>query len=127
MTAFLGVVLALVLLHGQDGRADQLFEDHDRAVLGGMEKVTGHAFSFNVTVGETGHFGTLIVTVKACRKTPPWQAPESASFLEIDDARSGKPESVFTGWMFAGTPGVSALEHPVYDIWVLDCVGHGNE
>ncbi len=105
----------------QGAGAEQIFEDREAAVLGAMEKVTGHAFAFRVAVGETGRFGTLRVTVRACRRTPPWQAPESASFLEIRDMRSGEAVDVFTGWMFAGTPGVSALEHPVYDIWVLDC------
>ena len=59
-------------------------------------------------------------TPRACRKTPPEEAPESASFLEIDDDVGN--ERVFSGWMFASSPGVSALEHPVYDVWVLDCV-----
>ena len=127
MIRFLAAVIVAVLIRGDGVRAEQIFEDHDFALLGGMEKVTGHAFAFSVAVGETGHFGTLQVKVMACRKTPPWQAPESASFLEISDIRSGAPESVFTGWMFAGTPGVSALEHPVYDIWVLDCADSGSE
>ncbi len=127
MIRCLAAFLAAVLLHGHGVRAEQIFEDRDIALLGGMEKVTGHASAFSVAVGETGHFGTLHVTVRACRKTPPWQAPESASFLEISDIRSGEPESVFTGWMFAATPGVSALEHPVYDIWVLDCADRGSE
>ena len=107
--------------------AEQVFEDHDTVLLGGMEKVTGHAFVFAISVSDTGSFGTLQVTVRACRKTPPWQTPESASFLEIRDSRSGDPEEVFSGWMFAGTPGVSALEHPVYDIWVLDCIDRGRQ
>ena len=127
MIRFAAAFLAVVLLHGHGVRAEPIFEDRDIAFLGGMEKVTGHASSFGVAVGETGHFGTLQVTVRACRTTPPWQAPESASFLEISDIRSGEPESVFTGWMFAGTPGVSALEHPVYDIWVLDCADRASE
>ncbi len=112
---------------GSGAGADQVFEDHDTVLLGAMEKVTGHAFAFAIPVGETGSFGTLQVTVRACRKTPPWQAPESASFLEIRDARSGDAQEVFSGWMFAGTPGVSALEHPVYDIWILDCIDPGRQ
>ena len=115
------------MVAGCDAEAEQVFEDHDTVVLGGMEKVTGHAFSFAIGVGETGSFGTLEVTVRACRKTPPWQTPESASFLEIRDGPSDDPEEVFSGWMFAGTPGVSALEHPVYDIWVLDCIDRGRQ
>ena len=112
---------------GHPVAAEQVFDDHDTALLGGMEKVTGHAFAFAIGVGQTESFGTLRVTVRACRKTPPWQAPESASFLEIRESRSGRRANVFSGWMFAGTPGVSALEHPVYDIWVLDCIDRGGQ
>ena len=115
------------MVTGGGAEAEQVFEDHDTVVLGGMEKVTGHAFAFAIGVGETGSFGALQVTVRACRKTPPWQTPESASFLEIRDGRSGDSAEVFNGWMFAGTPGVSALEHPVYDIWVLDCIDRGRQ
>ena len=57
----------------------------------------------------------------AC-ETPPTEPPESAAFLEIDDlGTDDRAESAFVGWMFASTPGVSALEHPVYDVWVVDC------
>lgn len=98
----------------------QTYEPYPAALLGGMDKVTGEVSRFEVRVGETAGFGSLQVTPRACRKTPPEEAPESASFLEIDDDVGN--ERVFSGWMFASSPGVSALEHPVYDVWVLDCV-----
>ena len=57
-------------------------------------------------------------------RTPPQEAPESAAFLEIDEAKQGEePVALFTGWMFASSPGLNALEHPVYDVWVLECKG----
>ena len=101
--------------------AQQTFEPQAFAVLGGMDKVTGRISTFDLPVGVTGAFGTLEVTPRTCRKTPPHETPESASFLQIRDYLSGKGVTVFSGWMFASTPGVSALEHPVYDIWVIDC------
>ena len=67
-------------------------------------------------------YEALEITARACRKRPPEETPETAAFLEIDDARPGQPtRRVFTGWMFASSPAVSALEHPVYDVWVIDC------
>lgn len=116
LLAIAALVMGLVVL---DARA-QTYEPYRAALLGGMDKVTGEVSSFEVMVGETASFGTLEVKPRACRKTPPEEAPESASFLEIDDEVSH--ERVFSGWMFASSPGVSALEHPVYDVWVIDCV-----
>ena len=98
----------------------QTFEPYPFVLLGGMDKVTGNVTSFTVAVGQAQAFGGLEVTPQACRKTPPEEPPESAAFLQIDDTTMH--ERVFSGWMFASSPGVSALEHPVYDVWVLDCL-----
>lgn len=86
-----------------------------------MDKVTARFSSFSVAVGSVGTFGTLEVTPRSCQKTPPEELPESAAFLEIHDLKDDQRQRVFNGWMFASSPGVSALEHPVYDIWVMDC------
>ena len=100
----------------------QTYESYDTAVLGGMDKVTASFSSFEVRIGEAGQFGTLEVTPRSCQKTPPEETPESAAFLEIDNLKDESRRRVFNGWMFASSPGVSALEHAVYDVWVLDCV-----
>jgi hypothetical protein len=92
------------------------------AVLQGLDKVTARVTELQVPVGGTGTFGSLLVTVRDCRKTPPTEEPESAAFLEIDDdPPDAAATRVFSGWMFASSPGLSALEHPVYDVWLLDC------
>lgn len=117
----LGLALAVVAVIAAEARA-QSYDPYPIALLGGMDKVTGRISSFEVEVGTTHDFGTLEVTPKACRKTPPEETPESAGFLEIDDMREGSGGRVFSGWMFASSPGVSALEHPVYDVWLLDCL-----
>jgi hypothetical protein len=92
------------------------------AVLQGLDKVTARISTFDAPLGEVAHFGTLEITPHACFKTPPEEPPESAAFLEIWDAKPGEPKKeLFTGWMFASSPALSALEHPVYDVWVLDC------
>jgi hypothetical protein len=104
------------------GARAQTYDPYPVALMGGMDKVTGRVSTFTVAVNATHTFGTLEVTARACRKTPPEETPESAGFLEIDDTRESAQGRVFSGWMFASSPGVSALEHPVYDVWLLDCV-----
>jgi hypothetical protein len=97
------------------------------AVLEGLDKTTARISRLEVPVDHDIHFGTLDITVRACVKRPPEEPPESAAFLVIDEARpdekGGKVETrrLFSGWMFASSPAVSALEDPIYDVTVLDC------
>jgi hypothetical protein len=92
------------------------------AVLQGLDKVTARVSSFEAPIGEVVRFGTLEIVARTCRKRPPEETPESAAFLEITDNRPGEtPRRIFSGWMFASSPALSALEHPVYDVWVVDC------
>ena len=93
------------------------------AILQGLDKVTGRVQTLEAPVGATIHFGTLEIIARTCRKRPPEEQPEAAAFLDIWEIKPGEPAaSLFRGWMFASSPALSALEHPVYDIWVLDCV-----
>ena len=96
------------------------------AVLQGLDKTTARISKFEAPVGKSVRFGTLVITVRDCVKHPPEEEPESAAFLQIDELRQGDPttvvsERVFSGWMFASSPALSALENPIYDIGVLDC------
>jgi hypothetical protein len=94
----------------------------ETAVLQGLDKITARISTFEVPVDQTAEFGSLEITVRRCDKTPPEEPPESAAFMEIVDARPDSPPVLlFSGWMFASSPAVSALEHPVYDVWVIDC------
>ncbi len=95
---------------------------YDTAILQGLDKVTGRVMTIEAPVGAPVHFGTLEIVVRTCRKRPPEEQPESAAFLDIWEIKTGEAAtSLFRGWMFASSPALSALEHPVYDIWVLDC------
>jgi hypothetical protein len=97
------------------------------AVLQGLDKVTARISTFPVSTTEEVRFGTLSIRVRACHKTPPTEPPESTAFLEISDIRVGaEPVLLFSGWMFASSPALSALEHPVYDVWVVDCMKASN-
>lgn len=92
------------------------------AVLQGLDKITARTYTFEAPVDQTIGFGTLKVTVRTCRKRPPEYPPESAAYLQIVEQRP-EQEAVerFRGWMFASSPGLNPLEHPVYDVWVIDC------
>jgi len=95
------------------------------AVLQGLDKTTARVTTFDAPVGRSVRFGTLIITVRACNKEPPEEPPNTTAFLQIDDTRSegsaASAERVFSGWMFAESPSLSALQHPVYDVTLLDC------
>lgn len=92
------------------------------AVLQGLDKVTARISTFEAAVDRPVDFGGLEVVVRACHKTPPTEAPEAIAFLEIAEIQSDRPRKpVYSGWMYASSPAVAALEHPVYDVWVKDC------
>lgn len=92
------------------------------AVLQGLDKITARVSTFVAPIDEVARFGTLDIVARACDKKPPTETPESAAYLEIVDVRPDSPAvEVFNGWMFASSPAISALEHPVYDVWVIDC------
>ena len=96
------------------------------AVLQGLDKTTARVSKFDAPVGEPVRFGQLVITVRACVKRPPEEEPESAAFLQIDEIRQSEhnavvSQRVFSGWMFASSPALSAMENPIYDIGVLDC------
>jgi hypothetical protein len=100
--------------------------DFHIAVLQGLDKVTARISPLRAPLGIPTYFGSLEIVARACRKTPPTEPPESAAFLEIRELPPASdleapPTDLFSGWMFASSPAVSALEHPVYDVWVVDC------
>lgn len=96
--------------------------EHETAVLQGLDKVTARVMTIVAPVGLPVHFGTLEIIVRTCRKKPPEEEPESAAFVDVWEIKQGEAAvPMFRGWMFASSPALSALEHPVYDIWVLDC------
>ncbi len=94
----------------------------DYVVLRAMDKITARVSTITVPVGSSVKFGSLQITAKACDKHPPEETPEASAFLDVVEEKPGEaPQSRFDGWMFASSPALSALEHPVYDLWVLDC------
>jgi hypothetical protein len=121
MKTLTGFIILLLLLAPWAVRAVQA-DPFDTAILQGLDKVTARVSTIEAPLGDTAKFGGLEIIVRACDKRPPEETPESAAFLDIWEVRPGEPAvSVFRGWMFASSPALSALEHPVYDVWLLDC------
>jgi hypothetical protein len=102
-----------------------VMEDYPSVKLQGLDKSVGRTITFEAKVGSTIQYGPLYIKIHSCRKAPPIEKPESASFLQIWEVPPGaqKSEWVFSGWMFASSPALSAMDHPVYDVWVQDCSG----
>ncbi|PWS36982.1 DUF2155 domain-containing protein [Falsiroseomonas bella] len=92
------------------------------AELQALDKVTARVTTLRVPVDRPESFGSLTITVRACNARPPDEVPDAAAWLEITDSRApANGAAVFRGWMFANAPGVHMLQHPVYDIRVLEC------
>jgi hypothetical protein len=95
-------------------------------ILQGLDKITARVSTIELAIGSSTRFGTLDIMAQVCHKRPPEDSPETTVFLEIRESREGKAAVLlFNGWMFASSPALSALEHPVYDVWVVDCVELG--
>jgi hypothetical protein len=94
------------------------------AVFEGLDKITGRTTKFDVAINETVQFGALQVTPRVCYSRPPTETPQTDSFVEVDEVTlKGTIRRIFTGWMFAASPGLNAVEHPIYDVWLTDCKG----
>ncbi len=92
------------------------------AVFTGLDKITGRIITFDVYIDETVQFGALRVTPRVCYTRPSTETPQTDAFVEVDVIRlDSRIERVFSGWMFAASPGLNAIEHPVYDVWLNDC------
>jgi hypothetical protein len=94
------------------------------AVFSGLDKITGRITTFDAAIGETVQFGALQVTPRACYTRPPTETPLTDGFVEVDEVTlQGEVRRIFTGWMFAASPGLHAVEHAIYDVWLTNCKG----
>jgi hypothetical protein len=92
------------------------------AEFAGLDKITGRIISFDVYIDETVQFGALQVTPRICYSRPKEEEPKTDSFVEVDEITlDRKIQRIFTGWMFAESPGLNAVEHAVYDVWLKGC------
>jgi len=92
------------------------------AAFSGLDKITGRITAFDVYINETVQFGALQITPRACYTRPPTETQRTSVFVEVDQVSlRGTVDRVFTGWMFADSPALNAIDHAVYDIWLMDC------
>ncbi len=119
------------------------YQQKDTVILRALDKITGRSTDFEMLVGEPKIYGSLRIDLQACFQTPPEEPPESAAFIKVTTANTTQVQTMaeprdlteeernqageseeeirFSGWMFASSPGLNALEHPVYDLWVIAC------
>ena len=113
--------LALVVVLGRGGGAAEMTPE-PIAEMQGLDKITARISRFDAPVGQPVTFGTLSMVVRVCEKSAPEDRPENAAFVEITETRPGDEKlRRFSGWMFSSSPALSALEHPVYDVNLLEC------
>lgn len=123
----LGVVLGLGVVAGFVGiptiaKAERIA--NDIAVFAALDKVTARISKLEVPLNEPVEFGSLRVTPRACYTREPTEEPQTITFVEVDDVElDGQQTRIFTGWMFAESPGLNAVEHPVFDVWLTACKG----
>lgn len=92
------------------------------AIFSALDKVTARISTFQVALGETATFGGLKVTPRACYSRPPTEQPKTTTFVEVDEVQlDGQEQRIFTGWMFAESPGLYGVEHPTFDVWLTGC------
>jgi hypothetical protein len=118
--ARLAVAAATALLAIPAARAEKI--ENPVAVFSGLDKITGRIISFDVYIGETVQFGALQVTPRVCHTRPQTESPLTTGFVQVDEITlNNEVRRIFSGWMYAASPGLHAVEHPVYDIWLTDC------
>jgi hypothetical protein len=95
-----------------------------KASFSGLDKITGRIIKFDADIGETVQFGALRVKPDACYTRPATETTNTDAFVEVDEITlQGEVKRIFSGWMFAASPGLHGVEHPIYDIWLTDCKG----
>lgn len=118
--SLMGVALLSAALSSAAGAAP-----YAQATFGGLDKITADVSSFEAAKDKPTRFGSLEITVRSCDMRPPEETPQTAAYVEIrqvnEEDNSVDPAPIFKGWMFAESPGLNGLEHPVYDVWLKTC------
>ena len=114
--------LAAVIFSYSTARVHAEKIENDVAVFAALDKVTARISTLEVPIGETKVFGALKITPRICYTRPPTEPPLTSSFVEVQEIKlNGKVDKLFAGWMFAQSPGLSSVEHPVFDVWLTNC------
>lgn len=117
-TKFLPIFLLFTILNAHAAEIDM-----NTARMQAMDKITGHVSVINVPVNGSITFGSLSIVVRSCKTRPVEETPENFAFIDISDkGLKGEETNVFKGWMLSSSPATNALEHPIYDVWLLQCL-----
>ncbi len=117
--AFLALAMACVVF-SPPVQAQKI--ENPITVFAALDKVTARISKLEINIGETLQFGALTVTPRVCYSRPATEPPLTSAFVEVDEIKlSGEKQRIFTGWMFAQSPGLHAVEHPVFDVWLTNC------
>jgi hypothetical protein len=120
--ARLGAIAAAAFLTLAATPAEAAKIANNVAVFAALDKVTARVSKLEIAIDETTVFGALKITPRACYSRPPTERPRTSVFVEIDEIQlDGKEKRIFNGWMFAESPGVHGVEHPVFDVWLTSC------
>ncbi len=119
-TALTAGLAALLMMGAGPASAEQI--ENPIAAFAALDKVTARISHLEIPMGETVRFGALKVTPRVCYTRPPTEPPLTSAFVEVDEIKlNGEQQRIFTGWMFAQSPGLHAVEHPVFDVWLTNC------
>ena len=103
-------------------RADKI--KNPTAIFAGLDKITGRIISFEAAVDETVQFGALQITPRVCYTRPATEPQNTTAFIEVDEVTfNNEARRIFGGWIFASSPGLHGIEHPIYDVWLTTCKG----
>jgi hypothetical protein len=118
----LSVAVAMTTLYVGGALADRI--RNPVSVFSGLDKITGRIIAFEVNIDETVQFGSLQITPRICWTRPATEQPQTTSFVEVDEVGLNNDyRRIFSGWMYASSPGLHGVEHAIYDVWVTDCKG----
>ena len=118
----LGLLLLALPLAASPALAQSERLTNPIAVFAGLDKITGVTTTFEIPIGEERRFGALIVKPNACFTRPITEEPKTTSFVEVDQVEvENRRRRIFSGWMFAESPGLNAVEHAIYDVWLTGC------
>jgi hypothetical protein len=125
-SSFAVAAALLIATSAPDARAEQI--ENPIAVFAALDKVTARIKPLAIPIGKTAKFGALKVTPRICFTRPPTEPPLTTAFVEVDEIKlDGEENRIFTGWMFAQSPGLHAVEHPVFDVWLTSCKTNSGE
>jgi hypothetical protein len=122
LAASVSGLAVFVLAQGLAAAAHAQRIENQVAVFAALDKVTARIQKLEVKLGDTQKFGALKITPRSCYSRPPTEPPKTTTYVEVEETQlDGKQRRLFSGWMFAESPGLNAVEHPVYDVWLTEC------